>query len=283
MGKEKNGQSFCKKDKHAPRRPISAFFFYNQERREKLKKEKPELDNKEIIKTINAEWNALSDEKKKPYLIKAEAQNKKYYLKCQQNISQDSYKSNYNNLNFDSKIKKTENEETLKMEINEIDKNLDKTIIDLKNKLKKAYEIIENQSIIINDLKNQLNISNDKIKDFKNKIDNLECNIDKNEKELNDYKSYLESKLTNIKKTKKVNVKDIMCVNFISTDQTIHKAIPCIPGNTFAEVEEKLYQFIPEYRETNNTFLAYGSPVLRFKTISENKIGDGLPVTLVTQ
>ena len=74
-----------------------------------------------------------------------------------------------------------------------------------------------------------------------------------------------------------------MCVNFISTDQTIHKAIPCIPGNTFAEVEEKLYQFIPEYRETNNTFLANGSPVLRFITISENKIGDGLPVTLVTQ
>ena len=74
-----------------------------------------------------------------------------------------------------------------------------------------------------------------------------------------------------------------MCVNFISTDQTIHKAIPCIPGNTFAEVEEKLYQFIPEYRETNNTFLAYGSPVLRFKTISENKIGDGFPVILSVQ
>ena len=283
MGKEKNGQSFCKKDKHAPRRPISAFFFYNQERREKLKKEKPELDNKEIIKTINAEWNALSDEKKKPYLIKAEAQNNKYYLNCQQNISQDSYKSNNNNLNFDSKIKKTENEETLKMEINEIDKNLDKTIIDLKNKLKKAYEIIENQSIIINDLKNQLNISNDKIKDFKNKIDNLECNIDKNEKELNDYKSYLESKLTNIKKTKKVNVKDIMCVNFISSEGNILKAIPCIPSNTFAEIEEKLYQFFPEYRETNNTFLAHGSTILRFKTISENKIGDGFPVTLISE
>ena len=78
MGKEKNGQSFCKKDKHAPRRPISAFFFYNQERREKLKKEKPELDNKEIIKTMFAEWNALSDEKKKPYIAKAEADKKRY-------------------------------------------------------------------------------------------------------------------------------------------------------------------------------------------------------------
>ena len=68
----------AKKDKDAPKRAISAFFFYNQERREKLKKEKPNLDNKEIIKTMSAEWNALSDEKKKPYVQKAEADKKRY-------------------------------------------------------------------------------------------------------------------------------------------------------------------------------------------------------------
>ena len=190
--------------------------------------------------------------------------------------------NSYHN-NYDSKINKAEDEEPLKIEINEINKNQNKIIIDLKNKLKKANETIENQNKIINALQNKLNIYNDKINYYENEINNLENNIKKKEKELNDYKSYLESELNNINKSTKVDVKDIMCVNFISTDQTIHKAIPCIPGNTFAEVEEKLYQFIPEYRETNNTFLAYGSPVLRFKTISENKIGDGLPVTLVTQ
>ena len=67
-----------KKDIDAPKRAISAFFFYNKERREKLKKEKPNLDNKEIIKTMSAEWNALSDEKKKPYVAKAEADKKRY-------------------------------------------------------------------------------------------------------------------------------------------------------------------------------------------------------------
>ena len=51
--------------------------------------------------------------------------------------------------------------------------------------------------------------------------------------------------------------------------------------NTFAEIEEKLYKQYPQYRETNNTFLANGKPVLRFKTIDENKIGNGLPVTLI--
>ena len=76
--KKEKRQKKAKKDKDAPKRAISAFFFYNQERRETLKKEKPELDNKEIIKTMSAEWNALSDEKKKPYIDKAEADKKRY-------------------------------------------------------------------------------------------------------------------------------------------------------------------------------------------------------------
>ena len=65
-GKEKKERKTkkAKKDKDAPKRAISAFFFYNQERREKLKKEQPNLDNKEIIKTMSEEWNKLSDEKK---------------------------------------------------------------------------------------------------------------------------------------------------------------------------------------------------------------------------
>ena len=45
--KKEKRQKKAKKDKDAPKRAISAFFFYNQERRETLKKEKPELDNKE--------------------------------------------------------------------------------------------------------------------------------------------------------------------------------------------------------------------------------------------
>ena len=79
-GKEKKEkkQKRAKKDKDAPKRALSAFFFYNQERRETLKKEKPDLNNKDIIRTMSAEWNALSDEKKKPYIEKAEADKKRY-------------------------------------------------------------------------------------------------------------------------------------------------------------------------------------------------------------
>jgi len=73
----------------------------------------------------------------------------------------------------------------------------------------------------------------------------------------------------------------MMCINFISADQKIQFAVPCIKTNTFAEVEEKLYQEFPEYRETNNTFLHKGSDILRFKTIEDNKITKGLPIILV--
>ena len=67
-----------KKDKDAPKRPLSAYFFYIQERREALKKEKPNLDNKELIRTMGEEWNKLSDEEKKPYSKMAENDKKRY-------------------------------------------------------------------------------------------------------------------------------------------------------------------------------------------------------------
>ena len=77
------------------------------------------------------------------------------------------------------------------------------------------------------------------------------------------------------------NINDITSVNFKSMDQIIDYSVGCLKTNTFAEVEEKLYKEYPKYRETNNTFLVNGKEILRFKTIAENKIRNGLPVTIV--
>ena len=68
----------AKEDKDVSKRSISGFFIYNKERRERLKKEKPEIDDKEIIRIMTDEWNALTDEKKKPYIQKAKADIKRY-------------------------------------------------------------------------------------------------------------------------------------------------------------------------------------------------------------
>ena len=82
MGKksktEQVSKKRSKKDKNAPKRPISAYFFYNQERRESLKKEKPTLNNKDLIRVMSEEWNKLNDEQKKPYMKKAEDDKKRY-------------------------------------------------------------------------------------------------------------------------------------------------------------------------------------------------------------
>ena len=149
----------------------------------------------------------------------------------------------------------------------------------LKNELTKANKVIEQQKLTINELQNKLNNYNNTINNLNNDINNYRNIISKKDIELNNYKSQLNN--NNNISNNKVYINDMMCVNFISSDQNVHFAVTCLKTNTFAEVEEKLYKQYPQYRETNNTFLANGMQVLRFKTIDENKIGNGLPVTLI--
>ena len=42
--------------------------------------------------------------------------------------------------------------------------------------------------------------------------------------------------------------------------------------DTFAEVEEKLYQIYDDLRKTNNMFTINGRAILRFKNLEENNI-----------
>ena len=93
---------------------------------------------------------------------------------------------------------------------------------------------------------------------------------------INDLKNQLKNK-----EHKNVDFDDIIVVNFISTDQNINYGIKCLKTDTFAEVEEKLYQKYGEYRETNNNFTANGRIILRFKSISDNHIKDGDKVQLI--
>ena len=155
-------------------------------------------------------------------------------------------------------------------------------INNLKNELSKANKIIEQQKSTINDLQNKLNNYNTTIINYQIQLNNFQIIINQKDLELNNLRTQLNNmKNNNSSNNLNVNFNDIMTVNFISSDQNVHFAVSCLKTNTFAEVEEKLYKQFPEYRETNNSFLAHGSQVLRFKTIAENKIGNGLPVTLV--
>ena len=146
-------------------------------------------------------------------------------------------------------------------------------ILDLKNKLIKANKTIEQQELTIIGLQNKLNSCNIIISNYQNIINQKDT-------EMNNLKMLLDN---NPNLQNKIFINEIMCVNFTSTVQKIHFAVGCVKNNTFAEIEEKLYQQYPEYRETNNNFIANGTEILRFKTIEQNKIGNGLPVTLIVQ
>jgi len=157
--------------------------------------------------------------------------------------------------------------------------NTQNEINNLKSELSKANKIINEQKLKIQELQTQLNNYNNIINNLNNNIKNYQNIINQKDIELNNLQNQLLSNNNNI--INNFNLNEMMCVNFISGDQQIHYAVPCLKSNTFAEVEEKLYQKFPVYRETNNNFIANGNLVLRFKTIGENKIGNGLPVTLI--
>ena len=152
-------------------------------------------------------------------------------------------------------------------------------INNLKNELSKANKIIEQQKYIINDLQNKLN----KCNNYEIQINNLNNIIIQKDNEINNLKNQLNNinNISNNNISNNDNFNEIVVVKFISMDQNVHYAIAALKNNTFAEIEEKLYKQYPKYRETNNNFITNGSTVLRFKTIAENKISNGLPVTLI--
>ena len=177
--------------------------------------------------------------------------------------------SNNTNTNIINENKKLKEELNIYKKENE---NLKNEI----NKLKNDNNKLNNELIKANKIISKFNNNQNNNIDINNKINNLNEMIKMKDIMINDLKNKLENK-----GDKTVHYNDIIVVNFISTDQVINYGIKCLKTDTFAEVEEKLYQKYGEYRETNNNFTANGRIILRFKSISDNHIKDGDKVQLI--
>ena len=180
-------------------------------------------------------------------------------------------KNIYNDLiNENQKLKseidnyKKENENLLN-KINQLKIDNDK----LTNEVFKANKIISS----INNKQNNPQVDD-------NTINNLNEIIKLKDKEINELKSQMKNKDIN---NQSVDFNKILFVHSISMDQNINCPIKCLETDTFAEVEEKLYQKYEEYRETNNNFITKGKIVLRFKKICENNIKDGDKIELINE
>ena len=164
--------------------------------------------------------------------------------------------------------------------MNNMNNNLINELNHYKNENKQLKEQINNLLQEIKTLNNNLANSNQNIINlqqqlfnYNNQVNNLKNQLKDKERELNDLK-------INKSKDGYVNYNNIMVVHFNSGDGKIDHGIKCLPTETFAEVEEKLYKIYDEYRETNNIFLAKGNVIKRFKKMSENNIQNGDKIQL---
>ena len=66
------------KKKYFPKKGLSAYLYYCQERRITLKKEQPGLENREVVAVMSKEWNSLTPEQKEPYIKKQEEDQERY-------------------------------------------------------------------------------------------------------------------------------------------------------------------------------------------------------------
>ena len=144
-----------------------------------------------------------------------------------------------------------------------------------KNKLKNANLPSNNNTNLNNEINKLRNMNEVLI----NQINNYVMQISIKDNEINTLKLKLEN---NHASQSKVSKKDFMVINFVTADGKIMNCgIGCLPDETFAEVEEKLYKKYDEYRNTDNFFLCNGTKILRFKKIRENKIQNGAVIQLV--
>ncbi|KAJ3486411.1 hypothetical protein NLI96_g4272 [Meripilus lineatus] len=68
---DKAAKGKSKKDPKAPKRALSAYMFFSQDWRERIKNENPDAGFGEIGKLLGAKWKELDESEKKPYIEQA--------------------------------------------------------------------------------------------------------------------------------------------------------------------------------------------------------------------
>lgn len=138
---------------------------------------------------------------------------------------------------------------------------------DAEIKIKKYESIIKEQKSKLEKLVIEKELLHKTIKEKEDEIINLKNEIQQKK----DHHPFIKTFYTR---------EQMIALNFISTDSRLHYAIPCLNKDLFVDVEKKLYDKFPEYKEKNNNFLSHGNIVLRFKTVGENQLESGIPIIM---
>ena len=138
-----------------------------------------------------------------------------------------------------------------------------------KNKNKKLMEQLNNEQKKVKELNDKIKLyeNNDnvkKIKELEEIIVSLNLQINK-----------LKNSTNQDKITKSKSEEEIVALFFTSSNGEIQRPISCSNADTFAKIEEKIYNEYPKYKDYNTYLTVNGNVVKRFKTLDENKIKDG--------
>ena len=144
----------------------------------------------------------------------------------------------------------------------------------MQDEVLRLNKIIKEKDIIIEQLKSDLNKKEKDIIKRGEDLTKLEIEMKNMEIEIKRLKIDLKVKIEENKDNKRIKVK------FQSSDSVINDEIESFENDKFIVIEEKLYIKFEKYKETNNLFLVKGNQVLRYKTLKENKIGDGQVVVM---
>jgi len=68
----------AKKDPSAPKRPMSAFLYFSQGRRTRIKNENPDMKNTEVSRILGEMWRNASEEDRQPFVDKEKSEREKY-------------------------------------------------------------------------------------------------------------------------------------------------------------------------------------------------------------
>ena len=181
---------------------------------------------------------------------------------------------NLNDKNFRiedlEKLLKEEKNKNAKLnnKINELEiylKEKNSKIVELNNKIKYLEEIIKNKT---NELNNKTILSNHK---------ELYEIINKKNIEIENLKSKLARYPFELLPGEKM-----MSIIFCSINQEIHYSIICKNTDLFVNVELKLYEYYPNYRDDANYFTAHGERINKYKNLDENKIKNNEIILLNT-
>ncbi|CAL5872502.1 uncharacterized protein PFLUO_LOCUS6766 [Penicillium psychrofluorescens] len=67
-----------KKDPNAPKRALSAYMFFANDNRDKVREENPGITFGQVGKSLGDRWKALTETERKPYDAKAATDRKRY-------------------------------------------------------------------------------------------------------------------------------------------------------------------------------------------------------------